>query len=114
MSLSLFDVFILGGNGKQQEENEESSCIIVVEDDDQQEENSCIIVEAMLSPSSEPAHQTEGTTLSEFELGMAASSRARQVALDSPIKAPKVTDEFSQDSFPSLSIIGMSNLYMLK
>ena len=77
----------------------------MVDNDDQQEENSCIIVEALLS--SEPAHQSEGTTSSQFELGMAAPSRGHQVTLDSPIKAPKVTVEFSQDSFPSLSIISM-------
>ena len=126
---------MLGGNGKQtQEESEENNCIIVevlqppsteaahqnegttssvdmaiLENDNQQEnkeENSCIIVENLLS--SEPAHQIEDITSSEFELGMtAAPSNAHQITVDSPIKIPKVTEEFSQDTFSPLNIQGM-------
>ena len=63
------------------------------------------VVEALVP--SEPACQSESITSSEFELGMTAPSRACPVVFDSPIKAPNVIDEFLQDSFLSLSIVGM-------
>lgn len=75
--------------------------------DHNEEENSCVIVDAMLSPTTDAAHQKESTTSSEFELGIVASFNARQVTSDSPIKVPKVTEEFSQDTFVQLNIKGM-------
>ena len=120
-------MYLLGGDSKQQEESEENSCTIleviqpsssahqnkdvtsvemtVLEDEEHVEENSCTIVDVMLA--SEPAHQKEEATSSEFEMGMAATSNVHQPASDSPIKVPKVTEEFSQDSFPSLTIESM-------
>lgn len=90
-------IFILGENNKQQEHDEE---------------NSCSITDIYVQPlSTEPAHQSEGITSSEFELGIATFPNNRQIALDSPIKVPKVTEDFSQDSFPQLSIKGM-NIYI--
>ena len=73
---------------------------------DDNRENSCIIVDALLSSSTKATHQKEDTT-SEFELGMIASSSTRQIVSDSPIKVPKVTEEFSQDTFSHLSVRGM-------
>ena len=130
--LHIICTLTLGRNGEQQEENEENSCSIVevvqplpteaaqqdevitssvdmavLGDDNQQEhveENSCIIVESLLSP--EPAHQVEDATPSEFEFGMTAPSTAHQITLDSPIKVPKVTEDFSQDTFSPLNIQG--------
>ena len=40
-------------------------------------------------------------------VGIVTSSNARQVTLDSRIKVPKVTEEFSQDTFVQLNIKGM-------
>ena len=75
--------------------------------DHNEEENSCVIVDAVLSPTTDAAHQKESTTSSEFELGIVDSSNSRQVTSDSPIKVPKVTEEFSQDTFVQLNIKGM-------
>ena len=81
---------------------------ILGENNKQQEENSCSIIEDYVQPSSAVlAHHNEGITSSEFELGIATSLNARQIASDSPIKVPNVTEDFSQDSFPHLSIKGM-------
>ena len=126
-------MFIAGGNDKQEQDEENYSCTIIeavqpstetahlnkdatsaaelesghtAEEDQQQdhneEDNSCVIVDAMLSPTTDAAHQK-----SEFELGIVISSSAHQVTSDSPIKVPKVTEEFSQDTFVQLNIKGM-------
>ena len=49
------------------------------------------------------------TNSSEFQLGISRPSSSdtfvnSSVTLDSPVKVPAVVDEFSQDSFPQLSI----------
>ena len=119
----------LGGNGEQQEESEAMQSLLteathhttssvdlaIIENNSQlknKEENSCIIVENLLS--SEPDHQIDNTTSSEFELGMTAapSNNAHQIIVDSPIKVPKVTEEFSQDTFSSLNIQGMHQIFL--
>ena len=74
--------------------------------DHDQEDNSCIIVDAVLSSSTAAADQKESTTSSEFELGIVTSSNTCQLTSDSPIKVPKVTEEFSQDAFSQLNIRG--------
>ena len=81
------------------------------QEDHDQEDNSCIIVDAILSSSTEAADQKESTTSSEFELGIVTSSGAHQSTSDSPIKVPKVTEEFSQDAFSQLNIRG-TNVYV--
>lgn len=118
----------LGGNGKQQGESEvmqlpstdttqdttSSVDMTILQSNDQlkdKEENSCIIVESLLS--SEPVHQIKDTTFSEFELGItAAPSNTHQTIVDSPIKVPKVTEQFSQDTFSSLNIQCMYQIFL--
>lgn len=55
-----------------------------------------------------PHHNDHGITSSEFELGMAALSKTRQVTSDSPIKVPKVAEDFSQDTLSQLNIKGVN------
>ena len=81
------------------------------QEDHDQEDNSCIIVDAILSSPTEAADQKESTTSSEFELGIVTSSGAHLSTSDSPIKVPKVTEEFSQDAFSQLNIRG-TNVYV--
>ena len=77
-------------------------------------ENDCTIVnvipalaavEKVLSPNAEEVV----TNSSEFQLGISRPSSSdtvvsSPVTLDSPVKVPAVVEEFSQDSFPQLSI----------
>ena len=117
----------LGGNGEQQEESEvtqtpstkathqkedttSSVDMEILESNDQLKENSCIIVERTLS--SEPVHRIKGATSSEFELGMTAAPSSTHIMVDSPIKVPKVTEEFSQDTFSPLNIQGIHQIFL--